>query len=123
MVANPGSRSRGMMDRKCVWINFSSEKFLSPAATVIGRVRKILRATGVTDISQDKPPPDPNPGFATGCMQKEKYEEWMSIDEDIPVAATLTDLEICQAIKVDDSDRDESKLKKTLQRTPKEASP
>ncbi|GBN71535.1 hypothetical protein AVEN_41176-1 [Araneus ventricosus] len=47
-------------------------------------------------------------------MQKEEYEEWMSIDEDIPVAATLTDLEICQnvckqdqAIKVDDSDLDE----------------
>ncbi|GBN43351.1 hypothetical protein AVEN_143494-1 [Araneus ventricosus] len=44
-------------------------------------------------------------------MQKEEYEVWMSIDEDIPVAATLTDLEICQAvckqdqsIKVDDSD-------------------
>ncbi|GBM20746.1 hypothetical protein AVEN_105971-1 [Araneus ventricosus] len=38
----------------------------------------------------------------------------MSIDEDIPVAATLTDLDICQAvcdqdqaIKVDDSDWDE----------------
>ncbi|GBM42803.1 hypothetical protein AVEN_228578-1 [Araneus ventricosus] len=30
-------------------------------------------------------------------MQKEEYGEWMSIDEDIPVAATLTDLEICQA--------------------------
>ncbi|GBM52837.1 hypothetical protein AVEN_154171-1 [Araneus ventricosus] len=29
-------------------------------------------------------------------MQKEEYEEWMSIDEDIPVAATLADLEICQ---------------------------
>ncbi|GBM44882.1 hypothetical protein AVEN_210694-1 [Araneus ventricosus] len=40
-------------------------------------------------------------------MQKEKYEEWMSIDEDIPEAATLTDLEICQAIKIDDSDGDE----------------
>ncbi|GBM71151.1 hypothetical protein AVEN_2764-1 [Araneus ventricosus] len=40
-------------------------------------------------------------------MQKEKCEEWMSIDEDIPVPATLTDLEICQAIKVDDSDGDE----------------
>ncbi|GBN22307.1 hypothetical protein AVEN_220759-1 [Araneus ventricosus] len=47
-------------------------------------------------------------------MQKEEYEEWMSIDENIPVAATLTDLEICQvvceqdqAIKVDDSDGDE----------------
>ncbi|GBN43791.1 hypothetical protein AVEN_157887-1 [Araneus ventricosus] len=47
-------------------------------------------------------------------MQKEEYEEWMSIDEDIPGAATLTDLEICQAvceedqaIKVDDSDRDD----------------
>ncbi|GBN02211.1 hypothetical protein AVEN_111664-1 [Araneus ventricosus] len=44
-------------------------------------------------------------------MQKEEYEEWMSIDEDFPVAAALTDLEICravceqnQAIKVDDSD-------------------
>ncbi|GBL93831.1 hypothetical protein AVEN_153602-1 [Araneus ventricosus] len=47
-------------------------------------------------------------------MQKEEYEELMFIDEDIPVAATLTDLEICQAfceqdqaIKVDDSDGDE----------------
>ncbi|GBN57663.1 hypothetical protein AVEN_23967-1 [Araneus ventricosus] len=39
-------------------------------------------------------------------MQKEEYEEWKSIDEDNPVAATLTDLEICQAIKVDDSDMD-----------------
>ncbi|GBL66877.1 hypothetical protein AVEN_125461-1, partial [Araneus ventricosus] len=39
--------------------------------------------------------------------QKEEYDEWMFIDEDIPVAATLTDLEICQAIKVDDSDGDE----------------
>ncbi|GBN22637.1 hypothetical protein AVEN_265245-1 [Araneus ventricosus] len=49
-----------------------------------------------------------------GAMQKEEYEEWMSIDEVIPVAATLTDLEICraiceqvQAIKGDDSDGDE----------------
>ncbi|GBO14635.1 hypothetical protein AVEN_15908-1 [Araneus ventricosus] len=47
-------------------------------------------------------------------MQKEEYEEWMSIGEGIPVAATLTDLEICQAvceqdqaIKVDDSDGNE----------------
>ncbi|GBL86268.1 hypothetical protein AVEN_131995-1 [Araneus ventricosus] len=47
-------------------------------------------------------------------MQKEEYEEWMSIDEDIPLAATLTDLEIgqavCkqdQAVKVGDSDEDE----------------
>ncbi|GBM96528.1 hypothetical protein AVEN_121243-1 [Araneus ventricosus] len=47
-------------------------------------------------------------------MQKEEYEEWMSVDEDIPVASTLTDLEIYQAvceqdqaIKVDDSDRGE----------------
>ncbi|GBM09950.1 hypothetical protein AVEN_86829-1 [Araneus ventricosus] len=47
-------------------------------------------------------------------MQKEEYEEWMLIDEDIPVAATLTDLEICQAvckqdqaIKVYDSEGDE----------------
>ncbi|GBN52803.1 hypothetical protein AVEN_79848-1 [Araneus ventricosus] len=47
-------------------------------------------------------------------MQKEEYEEWISIDEDIPVAATVTDLEICQAVceqdqamKVDDSDGDE----------------
>ncbi|GBN43970.1 hypothetical protein AVEN_274732-1 [Araneus ventricosus] len=47
-------------------------------------------------------------------MQKEEYEKWMSIDEDIPVAATQTDLEIFQAvceqdqtIKVDDSEEDE----------------
>ncbi|GBM27940.1 hypothetical protein AVEN_146161-1 [Araneus ventricosus] len=40
-------------------------------------------------------------------MQKEEYKEWMSIDDDIPVAATLTDLEICQAIKADASDGDE----------------
>ncbi|GBM15765.1 hypothetical protein AVEN_254729-1 [Araneus ventricosus] len=47
-------------------------------------------------------------------MQKEEYEEWMSIDEDIPVASTQKDLQICQAvckqnqaIKVDDSDLDE----------------
>ncbi|GBM90658.1 hypothetical protein AVEN_141687-1 [Araneus ventricosus] len=31
-------------------------------------------------------------------MPKEEYEEWMSIDEEIPVAATITDLEICQAV-------------------------
>ncbi|GBM90224.1 hypothetical protein AVEN_121856-1 [Araneus ventricosus] len=43
-----------------------------------------------------------------------RYEKWLAIDEDIPVAATLTDLEIrqavCkqdQAIKVDHSDGDE----------------
>ncbi|GBN71397.1 hypothetical protein AVEN_249555-1 [Araneus ventricosus] len=42
------------------------------------------------------------------------YEEGMSIDEDIPIGATLTDLEICQAVceqdqvlKFDDSDGDE----------------
>ncbi|GBM31915.1 hypothetical protein AVEN_74221-1 [Araneus ventricosus] len=47
-------------------------------------------------------------------MQKEEHEEWMSTDKDIPVAATLTNLEICQAIceqdqviKTDDSDGDE----------------
>ncbi|GBN85571.1 hypothetical protein AVEN_251885-1 [Araneus ventricosus] len=47
-------------------------------------------------------------------MQKEEYEEWMSIEEDIPVAATRTEVEICQAvceqdqvIKVNDSDGDE----------------
>ncbi|GBM43817.1 hypothetical protein AVEN_258455-1, partial [Araneus ventricosus] len=47
-------------------------------------------------------------------MEKKEYEEWMSIDENIPVAATLTYLEIFQAvceqgpaIKADDSDRDE----------------
>ncbi|GBN45959.1 hypothetical protein AVEN_131337-1 [Araneus ventricosus] len=47
-------------------------------------------------------------------MQKEEYEEWMSIDEDIPVSVTLADLEICQAVcerdqavKVDNSDGDE----------------
>ncbi|GBM80726.1 hypothetical protein AVEN_115843-1 [Araneus ventricosus] len=47
-------------------------------------------------------------------MQKEAYEEWMSIDEDIPLAATITNLEICQAvceqdqaIIVDGDNRDE----------------
>ncbi|GBN40973.1 hypothetical protein AVEN_249502-1 [Araneus ventricosus] len=47
-------------------------------------------------------------------MQKEEYEEWMSIYEDIAIAATLTYLEICQAVckqdqalKVDDSNGDE----------------
>ncbi|GBO07066.1 hypothetical protein AVEN_245622-1 [Araneus ventricosus] len=47
-------------------------------------------------------------------MQKEEYEELMSIEEYIPVAATLTGMEICpvvceqdQAIKVDDSEGDE----------------
>ncbi|GBN58514.1 hypothetical protein AVEN_65998-1 [Araneus ventricosus] len=47
-------------------------------------------------------------------MLKKEYEKLMSIDEDIPVAATLTGLEICeavcgqdQAINVDDSDGDE----------------
>ncbi|GBO04342.1 hypothetical protein AVEN_77184-1 [Araneus ventricosus] len=47
-------------------------------------------------------------------MKKEEYEEWISIEEDISVAATITDLEICravceqdQAIKVDDSNGDE----------------
>ncbi|GBO46548.1 hypothetical protein AVEN_229494-1 [Araneus ventricosus] len=41
-------------------------------------------------------------------------EDWMSLDDDIPVAAALTDLEICQAvceqdqaIKLDDSDGNE----------------
>ncbi|GBO39957.1 hypothetical protein AVEN_220565-1 [Araneus ventricosus] len=44
-------------------------------------------------------------------MQK---EEWMPIDKDVPVAAPLTDMEICQTvceqgqvIKVDDSNGDE----------------
>ncbi|GBO43974.1 hypothetical protein AVEN_258063-1 [Araneus ventricosus] len=44
-------------------------------------------------------------------MQKDEYGEWMFIDEDILVAATLTDFEICQdvceqdqAMKVDDSE-------------------
>ncbi|GBM89739.1 hypothetical protein AVEN_74760-1 [Araneus ventricosus] len=47
-------------------------------------------------------------------MRKEEYEEWESLDEDFPVVATLTDLEIrkavCQqdqAIKVHDSDGEE----------------
>ncbi|GBM08376.1 hypothetical protein AVEN_108372-1 [Araneus ventricosus] len=47
-------------------------------------------------------------------MQKEEFEEWMSTNKDILVAATLTDSEICQAvceqdqeIKIDDSDGDE----------------
>ncbi|GBN08437.1 hypothetical protein AVEN_128658-1 [Araneus ventricosus] len=46
-------------------------------------------------------------------MQKEEYEEWLSIDEDIPVVAILTGFEICQAVceqdqtlKVDDSNED-----------------
>ncbi|GBN06791.1 hypothetical protein AVEN_214897-1 [Araneus ventricosus] len=53
-------------------------------------------------------------------MQKEEYEMWMPIDEDIPVAATITDYEIChavceqdQAIKVDDSDGDECVVENT----------
>ncbi|GBM32427.1 hypothetical protein AVEN_56614-1, partial [Araneus ventricosus] len=57
-------------------------------------------------------------------MQKEEYEEWMSIDEDIPEDTTLTDLEICQdvckqyqAIKVRIQTAT-NVLKKTLQRTP-----
>ncbi|GBN60201.1 hypothetical protein AVEN_190743-1 [Araneus ventricosus] len=48
------------------------------------------------------------------AMQKEEYEQWTFIDEVIPVAVTLTDLEICravceqvQAIEGDDSDGDE----------------
>ncbi|GBN06211.1 hypothetical protein AVEN_55013-1 [Araneus ventricosus] len=45
--------------------------------------------------------------FPPEDMQKEKYEEWMSINEDIPVAATLTVLEVFQAIKLEDSDGDE----------------
>ncbi|GBM09420.1 hypothetical protein AVEN_184116-2-1, partial [Araneus ventricosus] len=46
-------------------------------------------------------------------MLKELNAEWMSTDEDIPKAATLTNLEFCQAvcekdeaINVDDSDGD-----------------
>ncbi|GBO14041.1 hypothetical protein AVEN_202224-1 [Araneus ventricosus] len=46
-------------------------------------------------------------------MPKEEYEEWLSIDEDIPETATLTDLEIFQsvceqdqAINVHNFDRD-----------------
>ncbi|GBL95835.1 hypothetical protein AVEN_114119-1 [Araneus ventricosus] len=50
---------------------------------------------------------------------KEEYEQWMSIDEDIPVAATLTDLEIYQAIKVDDSDGDECVVENPPMKTPK----
>ncbi|GBM36200.1 hypothetical protein AVEN_97569-1 [Araneus ventricosus] len=52
--------------------------------------------------------------FSDSGMQKEEYEEWISIDEDIPTAATLTDLEICQVVceqyqatKVNVSDGDE----------------
>nr|GBO02992.1 hypothetical protein AVEN_102021-1 [Araneus ventricosus] len=47
-------------------------------------------------------------------MQEEEYEVWISIDEDIPVAATLTSFEIWQAvceqdqaINIDDFDEDE----------------
>ncbi|GBM82080.1 hypothetical protein AVEN_97990-1 [Araneus ventricosus] len=54
---------------------------------------------------------EPPKGMVGG---EEEYEEWMSIDEDIPVAATLADLEVCQAVcqqdqavNVDDSDGDE----------------
>ncbi|GBO23978.1 hypothetical protein AVEN_172058-1 [Araneus ventricosus] len=56
----------------------------------------------------------------TEGMQKEEHEDRMSTDEDIPVAAPLTDLEICQpdckqdqTIKVDDSEGT-IVLKKTL---------
>ncbi|GBN13810.1 hypothetical protein AVEN_182776-1 [Araneus ventricosus] len=59
-------------------------------------------------------------------MQKEEYEEWMSIDEDFPVAATLIDLEIrqavCeqnQAIRVDDSDGDECVIENSPTNTEK----
>ncbi|GBN99690.1 hypothetical protein AVEN_61978-1 [Araneus ventricosus] len=55
-----------------------------------------------------------NKGSVNATYAKEEYEEWMSIGEGIPVAATLTDLEICQAVceqdqalKVDDSGGDE----------------
>ncbi|GBM14646.1 hypothetical protein AVEN_97165-1 [Araneus ventricosus] len=72
--------------------------------------------------SQPKPPGTPDGAARNGpaqhdstSMQKEEPEEWMSIDEDIPVAATLTQLEICQAvgkqeqaIKVVDSEGGES---------------
>ncbi|GBN04362.1 hypothetical protein AVEN_123316-1 [Araneus ventricosus] len=50
----------------------------------------------------------------SNSMQKEEYEEWMSIGEDIPLVATIIDFEICKdvsekdpAIKVEDSDGDE----------------
>ncbi|GBN66131.1 hypothetical protein AVEN_215812-1 [Araneus ventricosus] len=63
----------------------------------------------------DRPSPENSPSrLCSGSMQKEECEEWMSIDEDIPAATTLTNLEICkagceqyQAIEVDDSDGDE----------------
>ncbi|GBN10841.1 hypothetical protein AVEN_142871-1 [Araneus ventricosus] len=35
-------------------------------------------------------------------MLKEESEEWMPIDEDIPTAATLTYLEICQVVYEED---------------------
>ncbi|GBN54984.1 hypothetical protein AVEN_267613-1 [Araneus ventricosus] len=60
-------------------------------------LRKVVHLAG-RDVTVAIEPPE--------SMQTEEYEEWMSIDEDIPVAATLTDLEICQAIKVHESDGD-----------------
>ncbi|GBO02916.1 hypothetical protein AVEN_30095-1 [Araneus ventricosus] len=59
-------------------------------------------------------PPRSNVNHTNLSKTNMQKEELMSIDEDIPVAATLTNLEICeavceqyQAIKVDDSDGDE----------------
>ncbi|GBN20577.1 hypothetical protein AVEN_150509-1 [Araneus ventricosus] len=60
-------------------------------------------------------------------MLKEEYEEWMTIDGNIPVAAELPNLEfrqaVCEqdsAINIADSDGD-NVLTKILQRTPRQA--
>lgn len=38
-------------------------------------------------------------------MMKEDYQTWMTIDNDIPVAAKLTEIEICKGILNNDDDR------------------
>ncbi|GBN96788.1 hypothetical protein AVEN_261320-1 [Araneus ventricosus] len=60
-------------------------------------------------------------------MLKEEYEEWMTIDGNIPVDAELPNLEFSQAvceqdpaINIADSDGD-NVLTKILQRTPRQA--
>ncbi|GBN52495.1 hypothetical protein AVEN_259691-1 [Araneus ventricosus] len=84
------------MNTKALYILLN---FRTAAAIVIKVVSKYSKVTMCYAVKSHIAPP--------GGMQKEEYEEWMSIDDDIPVAATLTDLKIRQAIKVDDSDGDE----------------
>ncbi|GBN87622.1 hypothetical protein AVEN_139265-1 [Araneus ventricosus] len=61
------------------------------------------------------------------CMLKEEYEEWMTIDGNIPVPAELPNLKfrqaVCEqdpAINIADSDGD-NVLTKILLRTPRQA--